>query len=221
MKVGMDALLLGAWADVSETSTILDIGAGSGILALMMASRTRAVVDAVETDEVSVKEARQNFHRSAFHRRLNIIGQSLDNYVLQSNKKYDLVITNPPFFVNNLPSAKTQKVRARHTHTLSHEQLVSGSLELMHGNSRLCLVLPYAASKGILQIAESQQLYLQKQMFIFPVRGYPPNRVNLQLGLKKWDEVHIEKFAVREENGKFSEQYFSLLGDFLIGKANQ
>jgi tRNA1Val (adenine37-N6)-methyltransferase len=221
MKVGMDALLLGSWVEPPTTGKILDVGTGCGILALMMASKSQSTIDAVELDRASAREAEKNFYCSPFHRRLKVINDNILSFADQTKDRYDLIITNPPFFDNKPPSVKTQQARARHTNTLNYEQLVTGCIRMMNGKSRLCLVLPYEESKTFIQTAESHRLYLQKQMLIFPIRGHLPNRVNLQLGLTKWDKVDIEKFVVREEDLSFSQNYYSLLGDFLIGKTNQ
>lgn len=219
MKVGMDSLLLGCWVEAKDTSRILDVGTGCGILALMMAAKSGALIDAVELDPQSAAEAAENFNRSAFHRRLKLIEDDFVHLASAGEGKYDLIISNPPFFFNDHPSASAQKRRARHDETLTFAQLASGSHDLLTEQGRLCLVLPYEAVKTFRRTAEACGLFLQKQMTIFPFRGHKPNRVNLEFGKQKTDSPTSTLFVIREENRQFTSQYNAFFSGLLLGRA--
>ncbi len=217
MKVGMDSLLLGNWTDPFTAKTILDIGTGCGILALMMAAKSNAEIEAIELDPASAKEAGENFHNSPFHRRLKIINEDFVFMATRSMKKYDLIITNPPFFINDQKSLTHQKLNARHAESLSYEQLAAGGSMLLNEGGLMYLVLPYAESKTFIKAAATTGLHLQKQMLIFPLRGYLPNRINMQFGLQKPESLVTEKFIIREEDGNFTRQYVLFFKDHYIG----
>jgi tRNA1Val (adenine37-N6)-methyltransferase len=217
MKAGTDSLLLGTWTDPSDTASILDIGTGCGILALFMASKSKAQIDAVELDPQSVAEAKCNFHESPFHKRLRVIESDFNDYVKTSHNPYDLIISNPPFFINDLRPSDKQKKDARHADALTYHQLISGSKVLLNKDGRLCLVLPYEESSLFLKLAAAEGFFIRRQMVIFSVRGMQPNRINLELGHEKPARVEHEMFTIREEDGTFSRQFMDFLKDFYIG----
>ena len=214
MKVGTDAVLLSAWADVNNAGSILDVGTGSGIIALMMAARSKASVDAVEIDPASCHEAEENFARSPFSNRLKLFRQDFVSYAFQTTTHYDLIISNPPFFINDMRSENLQKNNARHTDTLSYKDLCQGTARLLSSNSRFCVVLPYTESKVFIDIALQHNLFLAKKMLIFPKPCSQPNRVNLDFIKNAPDKTQEEKFIIRSENGNFTQQYVDLLSNY-------
>jgi tRNA1Val (adenine37-N6)-methyltransferase len=217
MKVGTDSLLLGIWTMPENTHQILDIGSGCGILSLLMAARSSAQVDAIELDRASYEEASENFRNSPFNDRMNIFHEDFRIFARQSNRKYDLLISNPPFFINDKRASKQVRSNARHGDKLNYEELCSGAVRLMDTSGRLCLVLPYEESRTFVQIAEKHGLHIRKKMLVFPKRGWPPNRVNLELTFKKCREPVIERFIIREENNAFTRQYIDFFKRYLIG----
>lgn len=213
----MDSLLLGSWVNPASANSILDIGTGCGILAMIMAYKSNALIDAIELDQESAEEARQNFYSSLFHRRLGLIQQDFQVWSSEQTKKYDIIITNPPYFVNDLPPLSQKKSQARHTASLAYEDLASGAAKLLNENGKLHLVLPYTQCKLFMESARLQQLHLQKQLLIFPFRGHPPNRVNLTFGFDQTSHITTEHLPVREEDGRFSSAYKKLLNEMLLG----
>ncbi len=217
MKVGTDALLLGIWTDVKSANHILDVGSGCGILALLMASRSEAFVDAIELDEASYLEAKNNFVNSSFANRLEAIHENFNTFSIGRNKKYQLIISNPPFFINDMRSAEKTRSIARHGDSLNYQELCKGVVQLLDKNGYFSIVLPYDESKIFIDIAKKTRLYINRQMIIFPKRGSQPNRVNLELSSTNTNEIISEKFVIREENGQFTEQYIHFFKDYLIG----
>lgn len=221
MKVGTDAVLLSAWVDVNITDSILDVGTGSGIIALMVASRTRGGVDAIDIDPDSCEEAEDNFKRSAFSKQLSVFQKDLSVFAAQQVKKYDLIVSNPPFFINDLKSDNLQKNNARHTDSLSYNDLCGGTALLLKPNGRFCVVLPYAQSLIFVDAALTHGLFLNKKLLIFPKPCSQPNRVNLEFSFKKTTIVKEEKFIIRNENGDFTKQYVTLLGKYYLSIKHQ
>ncbi len=217
MKVGTDSLLLGLWVQPEGARHILDIGTGCGILALLMAARSNAKTDAVEFDLASYEEAKGNFLSSPYADRLRAIHEDFRNYTRHSQQKYDLLISNPPFFIDDMRPKQETRRRARHSDDLSYNELCQGAVQLMNPDSRFCLVLPYIESRIFRTVAESYGFFVSRQLLIFPRRGWQPNRVNLELTLKKETESSVEKFVIREENNAFSRQYIDFFKDYLIG----
>jgi tRNA1Val (adenine37-N6)-methyltransferase len=215
MKVGTDAVLLGIWTDLTGVKSVLDVGTGCGIISLLLASREPVSVDAVEKDQDSFEEASQNFVESSFFDRLRIFHSDFNDFVPPENKKYDLIVSNPPFFINDLQSKNAKKSLARHTQTLTYELLVKVAQTLLNPNGKIAVVLPYRESRFFLQAAQDAGFFVEKKMLIFPVLGREPNRINLLLSRKPVDE-QTEKFTIRDEDGKFTSQYVEFVKDYYL-----
>ncbi len=217
MRVGTDAILLGLFVDAHESKNALEIGTGSGIISLLIASRSNTRIDAIDFDKNSVGEAKINFERSSFHHRLNAIEADYKDYSNACSGKYDLIVSNPPFFINDFRPDNEVKKAARHTDSLTYEQICDGTIRLLNPSGKLCLVLPFDESRFFLKVAAGAGLNLQRQQIIFPKRSLSPNRINLQFGFETQDEIVTEKFNIREDNGNFTKQYIDYLKDYYIG----
>ncbi len=215
MKVGTDAVLLGIWTELTGVKSVLEVGAGCGILSLLLASRELVSVDAVEKDKESFEEASENFAKSSFSDRLRISHSDFNDFVLSSNKRYDLIISNPPFFINDLQSKNPKKSLARHTQSLSYKQLVNGARTLLNPDGKIAVVLPYQESRFFLKTAQDAGFFVEKKMLIFPVLGREPNRINLLLSSNPVDE-QTEKFTIRDEDGKFTSQYVDFVKNYYL-----
>lgn len=215
MKVGMDSTLLGSWANADSAKHILDIGSGCGILSLILACESQGDITAVELDAASAQEAKENFDSSSFSERMTIINEDFNHFASGRAGSFDLIISNPPFFINDHRSEDQKKTQARHGDALSFGQLLDGVDHLLSDNGKFYLVLPYDESRFFLQLAKEKGLFLQKQQVIFPFRGSLPNRINLQLG-KQNKSIVTELLMIREEDGNFSKEYIQQSGDLLI-----
>ena len=216
MKVGTDAVMLGAWVEVKPTDVVLDIGTGCGVLALMMAQKGVARVDAVDLDEASAIEASNNFEASRWRDKLYAFHGDIRRFGF--GRKYDLIISNPPFFVASFKCDADRKNQARHTDTsLSFTELVLSVKHLMKPDGRFALVLPERESHEFLSIASRYGLYLKKQQILIPVEGKDPNRINLELGLEDPGQVQSTVFVLRDAQGRFTTAYHEFLKDFYLG----
>jgi tRNA1Val (adenine37-N6)-methyltransferase len=216
MKVGMDSILLGIWANPVDAQNILDIGSGCGILSLLMAYKTNAKIASLELDKDSVEEARINFQSSPFYHRLKATKADFISFSRKGKPNYDAIISNPPFFVNDSRSDSKRKSRARHGDSLSFAQLIEGVKHVLLPGGKFFLVLPYEESRQFLELALNSGLILQKQQLIFPVRGLQPNRINMQLGFLPLGPLITDKLVIREEDRSFTEEYKSFTKELLI-----
>ena len=216
MKVGTDAILLGRWTEVNPTDIVLDIGTGCGLLPLMLLQKGVAHVDAVDIDKASIEEATINFEASQWRDHLKAYCTDVVDF--ESDKKYDLIVSNPPFFNRFSKCDSERKSRARHNDAgLSYATICREVCRLMQPEGRFALVLPYDVSDVFLEEAEKAGLYLHKRMTIIPIEGREPNRVNLELGFSKNVVIQEDTFVIRGAEKRFTAQYKEFLKDYYLG----
>ena len=216
MKVGTDAILLGRWTEVNPTDIVLDIGTGCGLLPLMLLQKGVAHVDAVDIDKASIEEATINFEASQWRDHLKAYCTDVVDF--ESDKKYDLIVSNPPFFNRFSKCDSERKSRARHNDAgLSYATICREVCRLMQPEGRFALVLPYDVSDVFLEEAEKAGLYLHKRMTIIPIEGREPNRVNLELGFSKIAVIQEDTFVIRDAEKRFTAQYKEFLKDYYLG----
>lgn len=172
MKVGTDGVLLGAWADCENANWILDIGSGTGLVALMLAQRCDANVDAVEIDLAAARQAKQNFQNSPWGNRLNVFYTDANNF--QPTFPYDLIVSNPPFFKNKGQIKKPERSLARTGESLSHEKVIDFASEWLHESGKLAMICPAGSFQQIEKHAHTRQMYLTTQL---NVRGNPDSEI--------------------------------------------
>ena len=216
MKIGTDAILLARWVEVSENDDVLDIGTGCGLIPLMLAQKGIKSADAVEIDRDSCEEAAQNFSISAWNSRLFAINDDIKHYAEISTKRYDLIVSNPPFFFGDNIPEKAKKGLARHTNTLSYKDLLISAKKLLKPEGRFALVLPARESRTFLQEAENQGFFLEKEMKIVPIEGKEPNRINMQLVVNQVDSIKSETFVLRHPDHSFTKDYKDFLKDYYL-----
>lgn len=216
MKVGTDAIMLGRWTDVKPSDVVLDIGTGCGLLPLMLAQKGVAQVDAVDIDSASIEEATINFEASQWREQLKAF--CVDIVDFQTDKQYDLIITNPPYFVHFSQCDSTRKSKARHSDvTLSFDVLCGVVRRFLKPDGRFALVLPAVESVAFLKVAQSMGLFLHKRMAIIPIAGKESNRVHLELAFLQTNEIQEETFVLRDGDNRFTAQYKDFLKDFYLG----
>ena len=216
MKIGTDAILLGRWVEVNGDDDVLDIGTGCGLLPLMLAQKGIKSADAVEIDHDSFEEAAQNFSNSAWKSRLFAVNDDIKRYAENCTKKYNLVVSNPPFFFGDNIPEKEKKGLARHTNTLSYNDLLISVKKLLKPDGRFALVLPARESLTFLKEAENQGFFLKKEMKIVPIEGREPNRINMQLVVNQVDKVESETFVLRHPDHSFTKEYKEFLKDYYL-----
>ncbi len=216
MKIGTDGCLLGAWANIENTTSILDIGTGSGVIALMLAQRSNATIDAVEIDNDAYQQALKNISESPWKNRTNVIHSSIQEYVKSCTKKYDLIVSCPPYFLNSLKAPDKKRRLARHTDSLSFEELISGALRLLKPEGKFCTIIPFDSFKLFSDIALIEGFHTVKITEAEPKAEATPVRVLLEMQREKMPCIK-NKIPILDKEGKnYTSEYIELTKDFYI-----
>lgn len=214
MKVGTDGVLLGSWANGGEH--ILDIGTGTGLLALMMAQRfEKSLIDAIEIEENAYQKAVQNVAKSVFKSKINIIHSSLQNFAKSNINQYDSIICNPPYFVNSLKNNKKSKTIARHNDTLPFNELISLAYKLLKTEGTLSLVLPVNIFPLIETEAVIYGFFLNRKISIKTTEKKQPKRVLVEYK-KEPTQIETSTEYLLNQNGEKSIWYQQLTNIFYI-----
>lgn len=214
MKVGTDGVLLGAWADVSNSNTILDIGAGTGLIALMLAQRTtNAQIHAVEIDADAYNEMSHNFQESPWNDRLQAFHTSIQSF--STSNTYDLIVSNPPYFKGGTKSHVAGRKSARHEDQLPQNELVDAASAHLTPNGRLCLILPYPEGLKMEELANKNGLYLNKVLSFCSKQDRPTERLLMEFSKIKSDRSSSQMIHY-DSNGEWTEDYKLLTKDFYL-----
>jgi tRNA1Val (adenine37-N6)-methyltransferase len=217
MKINTDGVLLGALAEADDPKNILDIGTGTGVIALMLAQRfTSAQIDAVEIDNSAAKSAGKNFENSSFADQLNIFPTDFQTFFKNyPSKKFDLIISNPPFHLNSLESPEVKRSLAKHTDHDFFKELIKDTAEHLTGNGSLWLILPLETAELVKEFAGRFGLYLQREIEVYSFTHSEPHRLIVSLGFIKVS-AEISKLVIYETVGNYSDEYKQLLGPYFI-----
>ncbi|MDR2130061.1 MAG: methyltransferase [Odoribacteraceae bacterium] len=214
MKVGTDGVLLGAWADLERAASILDVGSGSGLIALMAAQRApMAVIHAVEIDQEACGQARENIARSPWSDRVILFEGAVQQF--QPACLYDVILCNPPFFVRSTPSPRPGKNIARHCETLTHEELLVVAERALAPGGTLQVILPVVEAERFSRHAVARQWYVNKTAHVLPTPGKAPKRVLLLLAREERPPVH-ETLIIEIERHDYHESYLNLIRAFYL-----
>lgn len=214
MKVGTDGVLLGCWTDVPAEGSVLDIGTGSGLIALMVAQRTQAQIDAIDIASDAYEQACINFAQSPWNERIKPHIASIQEW--QTPEQYDLIVSNPPYFNNSLKNPDKGRELARHTDSLSYAELFAHSARLLKDEGRLSIILPAEAESEACNLARTHGLSLTRVTRVYSKESKPARRVLLSW-TKKADCVVQEDILVLENaEGGRSTQYQELAKDFYL-----
>ncbi|WP_374951368.1 tRNA1(Val) (adenine(37)-N6)-methyltransferase [Mucilaginibacter sp.] len=216
MKINTDGVLLGAMAQHINPQTILDIGTGTGVIALMLAQRfPDAVIDAVEIDQVAADTSLSNFAKSQFVKRMALFAMGFEAYSEQfPDRKYDLIVSNPPFFLNSLESPGPRRNLARHANNGFYKNLVVSISQHLSDSGTCQLILPLETASLVEQLLPASNLYLQKQICINSYPNDQPHRKVLVIGRDKKSFTE-STFVIYDQPKIYSSDYQCLLKDFL------
>ena len=215
MKVGTDGVLLGAWADVAEDTTILDVGTGSGIIALMAAQRNASAhVTALDIDADAVAQAQANILATPWHNR--IACKHLDIKAFTSDAKFDHIISNPPYFVEKTHSPNAQRSLARSAESLPFRELVACAERLLNRGGKLSVVLP-TESAALFRYEAFERLWLSRLCSVVTVDGDAPKRVLMEfVYTDKPLMPRCEELVIEQRDGSYSPKYRALTKDFYL-----
>lgn len=215
MKVGTDGTLLGAWASVEGCMHILDIGTGTGLIALMIAQRSNATITAIEIEENAALEAKQNVAISPWKDRVNVQHISLQKYSKTSSSTFDLIVSNPPFFTQSFKAANQNRTMARHNDSLPFSDLFSYSTKRLNPQGRLALVLPADAANDCVKLANKNMLFLIRRTDVKPKARKEVNRVLLEFS-KHEVEPMVDSLTIYDDKGGYTESYKLQTKDFYL-----
>ncbi len=216
MKVGTDGVLTGAWADVAECRSALDIGTGSGLIALMLCQRSPNIsIDAIDIDQDAVRQARKNVDSSPFSDRITVIHSDLSAYAESCWKKYDLIVSNPPFFGDSLKSPDARRSVARHSDVLPLDEMIRLSATMLEDNGRICFVYPIGYKEQICQFANENKLHIANLTTVHPTPHSDPKRILVEL-TKEQATTEECSLTIEEERHVYTDEFVSLVKDFYI-----
>jgi tRNA1Val (adenine37-N6)-methyltransferase len=215
MKVGTDAVLLGAWVRIGNAQHILDIGTGSGTIALMLAQRSidGASIDAVEIEETDALQAQENFACSPWASRIHLHHIPIQQF--RPNKQYNVIVSNPPYFNSSQKPPDSKRHQARHTITLRYDDLIAATVRLLSGEGSLNVILPYTEGLQFVEMARQHGLFCSRQ-FSFKTKAVKP--------IERWllEFRRIESIAetgeilLYKDNEKWSDEYVHLTAAFYL-----
>ena len=217
MKVGTDGVLLGAWANADHATRVLDLGTGTGLIALMIAQRFQMPrIHAIDVDPDAIQQATENFKRSSWSDRLSAQSISFQEFVASQPDNFDHIVSNPPYFKNSLHAPDKKRTLARHTASLSFSEILKGSSEILSPTGKLSLIVPYEAVDEILQESASYNLFCHRQLFVKPKPEKGVVRVLLELNCTR-AEVESKTLVIElEQRHNYSQAYKDLTHEFYL-----
>jgi tRNA1Val (adenine37-N6)-methyltransferase len=218
MKIGTDGVLLGAWAPIGNNPFgILDIGTGTGIIALMLSQRSNAQqIDALEIDEDAYEQAVDNFENSPWSDRLFCFHAGLDEFVEEPEDEYDLIVSNPPFYTDDYKSNNEQRDLARFADAMPFEDLVEAADLLLSENGILAVIIPYKEEDNFITLAKEYELYPTK---ITRVKGTPATEIKRSLLAFNRNEntpILTDELIVETARHVYTTEYIELTKDFYL-----
>ena len=217
MKVGVDSVLLGAWASAVHPVRILDVGAGTGLLSLMMAQRyPDAAMDAVEIDREAYRQAMDNVVDSPWNGRIHVICDDFINYAEHCTLRYDLIISNPPYFTASLKPSDTKRNIARHNDSLPHGQLLFGSAKLLAPTGVMAVVLPPAEALRFIDAATEHGLFVKRMLHVQSLPSKPVYRMLVELSKIEYSRDEQTLYIEKADRSDVTDEYRKLTKDFYL-----
>lgn len=217
MKIGTDGVLLGAWTSIGhQPQSILDIGAGTGLIALMLAQRSNAdTIDALEINEEAHGQCVDNFESSDWADRLFCYHASLDEFVDELDDKYDLIVSNPPFYSEIVSSGDENRDMARQNQSLPFTELLGGAAQLMSKDGTFSTIIPYKEELTFLKMAHELNLFPKR---ITRVKGNPESEVKRSLIEFQFGNISVtvNNLTIELERHKYTQEYIDLTKDFYL-----
>jgi tRNA1Val (adenine37-N6)-methyltransferase len=217
MKVGTDGTLLGAWVQVASCRNVLDVGTGTGLIALMIAQRNKeALIDGIDIDRDACTQASENVAASPFTGQIQIHHTSFQHFEPNNGLAYNLIVSNPPYFIQSLKCPEEKRRLARHNDELPLSGLFEKSRSLLTPDGRLALILPYQQQEELLRQADRHKFYCIRQTEVIPVEGVSPKRLLVELALQPPPSVETNRLILENKLHQRTAAYMELTGAFYL-----
>lgn len=216
MRVNTDGVLLGAWTPAPAGHRILEVGTGTGVVALQLLQRGARQVDAIDIDLQACEQARENADLSPWAAQMQVVQNSFQEYAEQCETMYDLVVSNPPYYVGALPSPNERRNVMRHADTLPLEDLLAGLALCLAPTGRFVAIFPIAEGSQFIALAAKAGLYCRQQV---QVADQPMKRTKRLLCEFTYEKCtpQLSELFIRDANGEFSQEYRALTKAFYLG----
>lgn len=216
MKVGTDGVLLGAWAKVEGCQRILDVGTGTGLIALMAAQRSQAHITAIDLDGGAVEQAQENVATSPWKQRIRVMAMDMRKMELEEHEApFDALLCNPPFFENSLKCPDAARTMARHTDTLSFDELACSAARLLAPHGELSVVIPYDRATDMTVSAACYGLFVSRKTVVYGVEGARPKRV-LMAFTREGGACTPDVLNIRDREHHYTPEYIGLVSSFYL-----
>lgn len=217
MKIGTDGVLLGAWCDISSANNILDIGSGSGLISLMIAQRSNALITGIEIDNDAAEQSIENINSSPWSNRITIENSNFIDWAQNESLfgEFDHIVSNPPFFNSGPIAPSSTRAMARHEYSLNYEQLIKLSIPLLTPDGKISIISPIERKDDITYFCELYQLNISRLTLISPKPNASPNRILWEISKQKCTTIQ-EHICIRNEFNQYSNNYISLTKDFYL-----
>lgn len=216
MKVGTDAVLLGAWTECGNAKKILDVGTGTGVLALMLAQKSEATIWAIDIDKDSFIEAKENAYQSKWNDRLNVLNISMQEFTKENSNDFDVIISNPPYFTDAYKAKELSRNTARHTDELPFDQLIECVVKLLSEDGHFYSILPYNEAIQFKNMASKNNLYLIKSTRVKTKPEKEPKRLLMMYSKKQAIQIEDELVIELDERHHYTQQYIDLTKDYYV-----
>lgn len=217
MKIGTDGVLLGAWANLEhQPFAILDIGSGTGVIALMLAQRSNAeVVDALEIDEDAYEQSVENFENSPWGDRLFCYHASLEEFADEIDDTYDLIVSNPPFYSENYKTDNSKRDLARFEDAMPFTHLLESASKLLSETGKFIVIIPFKEEENFIKLASNFNLFSNR---ILHIKGNPNSEIKRSLLEFSFSnsEINIDELIIETERHQYTQDYVNLTQDFYL-----
>ena len=215
MKVGTDAVLLGSWVNAADAKNILDIGTGTGIIAMMLAQKSNATIDAIDIDLNACIQAEENVTGSAWAKRIHIHNISFQEFSSSSKDKYDLIVSNPPYFSDASKPLSIERIQSRHTDLLPFTELIRGVKKIISDEGKFCVVLPCREGTSFMDESLKQGLFCGNILHVKTRIEKQEKRLLMEFStcLKNMEE---KEMVIRCIDNEFSREYVEMTKEYYL-----
>jgi tRNA1Val (adenine37-N6)-methyltransferase len=218
MKVGTDGVLLGSWTTTENVARILDVGSGTGLIAIMMAQKSTAVIDGVEIEKNACLQSRKNVATSPWPKRINVYHDSIQQFSKQTSLKYNLIVSNPPYFQNSLKPPAKPRSMAKHNIGLDYDTLLSCTSGLLLPDGRLSVIIPATDRKQFSDLADFHRFQPSRITSVKPSPGKEYSRCLIEFSKMPGIPCPENELTIRNDDLKtYSDDYTELTRDFYLG----